>query len=152
MTQLPVFFRRKKIPSVKKGKFSELEKFLAKTFISELDPEIKNRLEKQMEVTTMFRRIDYGGSLSVELHNLNEVPKEYLLDRKQEFKMGEVEIQLDGEKYFCDFYAVLGLFFEMKIMPSPKKKFEPASVVATKVRTEPNFHEDIDYEKLRTTQ
>ncbi len=119
-------FWKKEVPEAKKDKLNRIEEFILQAIGSELSPELKAKLERQVRYLPLMKRITYRNETTGELYpeQFGAMPEEILFPRKEEFKLASLNIFINETSAKCEVFMVLGALFEIKIKAvlSPQMK------------------------------
>ncbi|WP_422104712.1 hypothetical protein [Winogradskyella sp.] len=138
--------------------FTLLEKKLLMELFDLFEPDLSNKLKKQLEYFEPKRkwRQYWEKSMSVELYGDNDNPlsEELRYNRRDESKLAIIRFKVNDEKYAIEFDNYDGRLWGWKIRPNPKSimKVDAVQIASKKIHTDPSSfaHPNFKKEKLKS--
>jgi len=131
--------------------YTILEKRLLSILASMFDPDLADKIKKQIEYFENKRkwRKYWEKSLSVELYGDKKMSSSLKYPRQDESKIATIRFKVNEEKYSIEFNSYDGRIWGWKIRPNPKRiqKIGNIEVTSKKINNDPNEKVVITIEK-----
>lgn len=143
---------------IRRPKFSNkgytiLEKKLFEIFTSMFDPDLADKIKKQIEYFEKKRkwRQYWEKSMSIELYGDKKMSPNLYFQNCEENKIATIRFKINEEKYSVDFNSYDGRIWGWKIRPNPKhiQKLDNIEIISKKVYNDPNENVKITIEKIK---
>jgi len=143
---------------IRRPKFSNkgytiLEKKLFEIFTSMFDPDLADKIKKQIEYFEKKRkwRKYWEKSMSIELYGDKKMPPNLKFQNCEENKIATIRFKINDEKYSVDFNSYDGRIWGWKFRPNPKhiQKLDNIEIISKKVYNDPNENVKITIEKIK---
>ncbi|GEM_PF-1242390 len=129
-------------PKTTRKGYTILEKKLLDVFISMFDPELAEKIKKQIGHFENKRkwRVYWDKSMSLELYGDKEIPDDLRFPRQDESKIATIRFKVNEEKYSIEFDSYNGRIWGWKIRPNPKhiQKTDNIEITSKKINSDPN--------------
>jgi len=133
--------------------YTILEKKLFEIFTSMFDPDLADKIKKQIEYFEKKRkwRKYWEKSMSIELYGDKKMPPNLKFQNCEENKIATIRFKINDEKYSVDFNSYDGRIWGWKIRPNPKhiQKLDNIEIISKKVYNDPNENVKITIEKMK---
>ncbi|WP_281235157.1 hypothetical protein [Flavobacterium gelatinilyticum] len=133
--------------------YTKLEKKLLDIFTSMFDPDLAEKIKKQIEYFENKRkwRQYWEKSMSIELYGDKKMSPDLKYSRQDESKIATIKFKVNEEQYSIVFDSYDGRIWGWKIRPNPKRiqKTDNIEIISKKINNDPNEKVVISIEKTK---